>query len=298
MKDNHYIKPAIMILDLVLCIVLVGLMFQYRKDTRVTQERLTQESLAAVSEAEASKAKEKADKEKSKAEKEKNKQTDPVETEGQGETSSQSDSEPVADKKFSFRGDSFCDTEDKARDGLGTFIKAVLDYGEYNVGEFEDYSIGNAGSMSQMAYAGVDMETCESFMAKHEMNGTSEKQITERKIRTFSVEDLVRSDYDAIPIICIGYYGGWGEDVEELIQQQQLILDTYDETDEFLIVGTAGNAPDATAYNRAMREAWGEHYLAINETSPDDFGNAEEKGAFANKIVEKLELLGYIVAEE
>lgn len=296
MKDNHFIKPAIIFLDVVLCLVLVVLMFQYRKESKERQEQLIQESVASSAAAEESKAKESAEKEQKKAEKE----TEQTKEESENETESSSEESDIEDgsgRKLSFRGDSFCDTEDIAREGLGTFIKAALKYGNYQVAQFDDYSIGNAGSISQMAYAGVDEETCQDFITRHETNGTSEIQLTERKIRSFTEDELVRSDYDAIPIICIGYYGGWGEDIDELIEQQHLILDTYDETDEFLIVGSAGNSPDSTAYNRAMREEWGEHYLSINESSPDDFANAQEKGALASKIVEKLDDLGYIEAE-
>lgn len=70
---------------------------------------------------------------------------------------------------------------------------------------------------------------------------------------------------DDIPIIYIGQNGGWDNDPEVLIAQQQAIIDTFEKNkDKFIILGLATRY---YAYDeeleQAMEEHWGDHYINL-----------------------------------
>ena len=77
------------------------------------------------------------------------------------------------------------------------------------------------------------------FISEHQKaaNG-AQLYVTETGIRDFTEEDLTRDDLDYIPVIFMGYYGGWNHDPAELAQQQEHILKTFSNQEQFIIVGT------------------------------------------------------------
>ncbi len=76
---------------------------------------------------------------------------------------------------------------------------------------------------------------------------------------------------DYTPIISIGSNGGWNDDVQELIKQQQMILDTcVKNKDNFLILGLIeGSEETMTEHEAALSEKWGNHYINLREYLSD-----------------------------
>lgn len=72
---------------------------------------------------------------------------------------------------------------------------------------------------------------------------------------------------DYIPVIFMGQNGGWGNDPQQLIQQQQAILDTCGKNQKnFIILGlTSGTAESRRALETAMAEHWGKQYINLRE---------------------------------
>ncbi len=46
--------------------------------------------------------------------------------------------------------------------------------------------------------------------------------VTETGIRDLTEEQTTRNDMDCIPVIFMGYYGGWNHDPQELTEQQEI----------------------------------------------------------------------------
>ena len=154
----------------------------------------------------------------------------------------------------------------------------------------QDKTLQGAGTMSMMTMAGVPKEKVEGFINKHiEAAQGGELPITETGIR----------DLTCIPIISMGYYGGWSHDPAELAEQQQAILDTFPSKEQFLIVGAIpiDGSVDAATLDGVMKETWGEHYLSAAEISSRPAATYEGQEAIANAIFQKLEELKYIQKE-
>ena len=90
-----------------------------------------------------------------------------------------------------------------------------------------------------MKRAGVDDQIIQNFISEHQKaaNG-AQLYVTETGIRDFTEEDLTRDDLDYIPVIFMGYYGGWNHDPAELAQQQEYILENIFQPGQLIIVGT------------------------------------------------------------
>ena len=135
---------------------------------------------------------------------------------------------------------------------------------------------------------------------------------------------IEREDYESIPVICIGYNGGYGVSSAELIEQQSLILNTYklqaaDATPEasteadqendvddgemgisgkYLIVGhLPAGWRDVNNYETRMKNAWGDHFVSLNEIE-GDVVSREYREAVADTIYNKLVEMGYCEVKE
>ena len=68
-----------------------------------------------------------------------------------------------------------------------------------------------------------------------------------------------------LPIIFMGTNGGFSS-IEELIEQQQAILDTFPEQKKFLIIGlTHQTVVDEDKLDQKMQEHWGKHFINLRE---------------------------------
>lgn len=194
-------------------------------------------------------------------------------------------------------GDDLINGEDSATYSYKVVLQNLLTENGYNL-PVQDKTLQGAGTMSVMTMAGVPENEVQAFIDAHKAaaNG-GELPITETGIRDLTPEQLERTDFNCIPIISMGYYGGWNHDPQELIQQQENILKTFPNQEQFIIIGVRpfDDSVNSAALDTAMREKWGEHYISASEvTGVHVAASFEGQAAIAQAVLEKLETLGYI----
>lgn len=279
-------------LFVVLCIVLVValggmLCWGIKKDSKERErlEKLATESVKTNKETSGTSKKE--DKEKETEEQEK-----PEETPKQPEKAPEEKTEGVV-----CWGDDLINGEDSATYSYKVVLQNLLTEKGYNL-PVQDKTLQGAGTMSIMTMAGVPENEVQTFIDAHKAaaNG-AELPIAETGIRDLTPEQLERTDINCIPIISMGYYGGWNHDPQELIQQQEKVLKTFPDQEQFIIVGVRpfDDGVNSSTLDTAMREKWGEHYISASEvTGVHVAASFEGQAAVAQAVLEKLETLGYI----
>ena len=200
---------------------------------------------------------------------------------------------------ISFRGDSFCEQDQIADAGFGAYMTKLLQEKNQNV-LVEDYTMHEAGSMSHMKLAGVAQKNLDSYLKEHQKLAEEQTlRITEIKIRELTDEELVRDDQAYVPVICAGYYGGWVSNLEELCDQLQLILDTYQQKEKYLILGIYPNVyKDEENYREVMSARWGEHFLLVEDRIIHSVSSKEGKQEAVQLVYDKFVELGYINDEQ
>lgn len=279
-------------LFVVLCIALVvalGGMLSWgmKKDSKERErlEKLATESVKTNKETSGTSKKEEKEKEAEEQEK-------PEETPKQPEKAPEEKTEGVV-----CWGDDLINGEDSATYSYKVVLQNLLTENGYNL-PVQDKTLQGAGTMSVMTMAGVPENEVQAFIDAHKAaaNG-GELPITETGIRDLTPEQLERTDFNCIPIISMGYYGGWNHDPQELIQQQENILKTFPNQEQFIIIGVRpfDDSVNSAALDTAMREKWGEHYISASEvTGVHVAASFEGQAAIAQAVLEKLETLGYI----
>ena len=161
-----------------------------------------------------------------------------------------------------------------------------------------DKTLAGASTLSLMKMAGVSQTDLDQYIAEHtEAAAGAEIPITETGIRDLTAEQTDRSDADYIPVIFMGYYGGWNYDPEELAEQEQKILDTFGANkDNYVIVGLApaDGSVDQATYDSTMKAKWGEHYISAAEAVTVPVASQQGQSEIAQAVFQKLEELGYI----
>ena len=279
-------------LFVVLCIVLVvalGGMLSWgmKKDSKERErlEKLATESVKTNKETSGTSKKEEKEKETEEQEK-------PEETPKQPEKAPEEKTEGVV-----CWGDDLINGEDSATYSYKVVLQNLLTEKGYNL-PVQDKTLQGAGTMSIMTMAGVPENEVQTFIDAHKAaaNG-AELPIAETGIRDLTPEQLERTDVNCIPIISMGYYGGWNHDPQELIQQQEKVLKTFPDQEQFIIVGVRpfDDSVNSSTLDTAMREKWGEHYISASEVSGVHVAASfEGQAAVAQAVLEKLETLGYI----
>lgn len=279
-------------LFVVLCIVLVvalGGMLSWgiKKDSKERErlEKLATESVKTNKETSGTSKKEEKEKETEEQEK-------PEETPKQPEKAPEEKTEGVV-----CWGDDLINGEDSATYSYKVVLQKLLTEKGYNL-PVQDKTLQGAGTMSIMTMAGVPENEVQTFIDAHKAaaNG-AELPIAETGIRDLTPEQLERTDVNCIPIISMGYYGGWNHDPQELIQQQEKVLKTFPDQEQFIIVGVRpfDDSVNSSTLDTAMREKWGEHYISASEvTGVHVAASFEGQAAVAQAVLEKLETLGYI----
>ena len=194
-------------------------------------------------------------------------------------------------------GDDLINGEDSATYSYKVVLQKLLTEKGYNL-PVQDKTLQGAGTMSIMTMAGVPENEVQTFIDAHKAaaNG-AELPIAETGIRDLTPEQMERTDIKCIPIISMGYYGGWNHDPQELIQQQEKVLKTFPDQEQFIIVGVRpfDDSVNSSTLDTAMREKWGEHYISASEvTGVHVAASFEGQAAVAQAVLEKLETLGYI----
>lgn len=164
-----------------------------------------------------------------------------------------------------------------------------------------DKTLQGAGTLSMMTMAGVPADEVQAFITSHQEGAQgAELPITETGIRDLTEEETTRNDLDCIPVIFMGYYGGWNHDPNELAQQQEKILNTFPDTEKFVIAGTRpmDGTVDTATLDRVMEAKWGEHYISIDTTIPHSSPSYEGQAEIASAVLAKLEELGYLSPDD
>ena len=231
---------------------------------------------------------------------------------GSGETASEEASEEsgsagaeetaeaqAASMGISCWGDEFYEPEAAEQYSYRAVLQRILDENGYDL-TVANKTLEGAGTLSMMKMAGVPQEDLDAYIAQHQASGGN-LAVTETGIRDLTEEETDRWERDYIPVLMMGYYGGWNNDIQELIEQQQKILDTFGVNKENFII--AGIPPlDKTVgtseYDAAMEDAWGEHYVSTAQTSRYALSSKEGQEEIAQAIYEKLLELNYIGAPQ
>lgn len=194
-------------------------------------------------------------------------------------------------------GDELLSTEEAATYSYKVVLQNLLTENGYNL-TVADKTLNGASTLSIMKMAGIPQTDLDAYVARHlEMAGGAELPIEETNMRDLTEEQMARPDIDYIPVIFMGYYGGWNHDTSELIEQEQKVLDTFGANkDKFIIVGIvpADGSVGLDTYDGAMKEAWGEHYISTAEVTTQPSASYDGQAEIANAIYQKLIELGYI----
>ena len=219
---------------------------------------------------------------------------------------------------ISCRGESWAPDGNDKEEGWPAILGAMLEENGINA-DVSDYTWDMAGTLSQMRFADIPEETVDAYIEAHNEKGLR-GYIYETTVRADLEESYIeRDDYESIPIICIGYNGGYGISSDELIEQQSLILNTYElqeataadgastEDDQendvddgdmeisgkYLIVGhLPAGWRDLNNYETRMNNAWGDHFVSLNEIEGNVL-SGEFREAVAETVYNKLVEMGY-----
>ncbi len=283
MKRNRKTVWAWNLLLILVCIALAvcfgGLLAWDAKTEVVRSEKLMQEA-------------KKEKKQEMKQEVKKEKKQEEVKKEGEGSA------KPTLPKGISFWGDEFFTAENELQYSSRVKLEEKLKAEGYTL-EYANKTLAGAGTLSMMKMAGVPQTDLDKYIEKHKASaGGAIPPVTEIGIRDLTDEEMERSDKDYIPIITMGYYGGWNKDPKELVEQQQKVLDTFGANkDKFIIVGVRPmdggvNIPE---YESVMKETWGEHYISTIDICTVTTTTADGQTQVADALYEKLLELGYLV---
>ena len=257
-RHGKLINVCLALLCIVLVLILGGLVVWNRNQTREDKQRL--EKLADETRAEDREDLQKLDKKQEETAKElQQKAAQEAEvTATPAPTLSPVPSEPVKEKTagISCWGDDLLTAEDTQQYSYMTVLQKLLQENGYNI-PVVNKTLQGGGTLSMMKRAGVDDQIIQNFISEHQKaaNG-AQLYVTETGIRDFTEEDLTRDDLDYIPVIFMGYYGGWNHDPAELAQQQEHILKTFSNQEQFIIVGTRplDGSVDSAALDAALSE--------------------------------------------
>lgn len=206
--------------------------------------------------------------------------------------------EPQIPAGISFWGDEFFTAESELQYSSRVKLEEKLKAEGYTL-EYANKTLAGAGTLSVMKMAGVPQTDLDKYIEKHKASaGNATPSVTETGIRDLTTEEMDRFDKDYIPIITMGYYGGWNKDPKELAEQQQKVLDTFGANkDKFIVVGVRpmDGSVDIPEYERVMKETWGEHYISTIDICTVTTTTADGQTQVADALYDKLLELGYIV---
>ena len=194
-------------------------------------------------------------------------------------------------------GDDLINGEESATYSYMAVLQKLLTENGYSNLTVINKPLQGGGPLSMMKMAGVSDDKIQGYITKHQQaaNG-AQLNVTETGIRDLTEEETTRNDLDCIPVIFMGYYGGWNHDPAELAEQQENILNTFQDKEEFLVVGTRPMDGTVTsdALDQVLSQKWGEHYISLASVTPQPASTKEAQQAMAEAILQKLEELNYI----
>ncbi len=193
-------------------------------------------------------------------------------------------------------GDDLINGEASSTSSYMAVLTSLLTENGYNLPVINK-TLQGGGTLSMMKMAGVSDEVLQGYITEHKQAaGNGEPYVTETGIRDLTAEQTERNDLECIPVIFMGYYGGWNHDPAELAEQQELILNTFPDKERFLVVGTRPVDGSVTAeeLDQVMSQKWGNHYISFASVTSEAAASDSGQKALAQAIFQKLEELGYI----
>ena len=223
--------------------------------------------------------------------------------ESEGEPAAPEETAPVADQNsaavqpagISCRGDDFMDANDAPTYAYPVILQQLLNQNGKAI-PVENKGLYGAGTLSQLKFAGVPDTDIQAYITAHSAAG-GELAATETGVRDFTAEELARTDQNYIPVLFMGFYGGWNNDLQELIAQQEKILATYTgNPDQYLILGypNTGTPEGDAAYEDAMTQRWQEHYVSLRQQMQGSVYTYAGQEEMAGIVYQKLTELGYL----
>lgn len=305
-RHSKFVNVCLALLCVVLVVILGSLIVWNKNQTKEDRQRL--EKLADETRAKDEKALEESDKKQDKTEKALQKKAaqekeNAVASEKENAVTptpvlSPKPSEPAKEKVagISYWGDDLLTADDTQQYSYMAVLQKLLQDNGYDIPVLNK-TLQGGGTLSMMKRAGVSDQIIQNFISEHQKaaNG-AQLYVTETGIRDFTEEELVRDDLDCIPVIFMGYYGGWNHDPAELAQQQEHILKTFSNQDRFIVVGTRplDGSVDAATLDAVLSEKWKEHYISLAAVTSAPASTYEAQAAMAQAIYQKMLELKYI----
>ena len=193
-------------------------------------------------------------------------------------------------------GDDLINGDASATDSYMAILQKLLTENGYDL-TVADKTLQGGGTLSMMKMAGVSDETLQGYITEHQQAAAgAQLNVTETGIRDLTEEETTRNDLDCIPVIFMGYYGGWNHDPAELAQQQENILNTFPDKEKFIVVGTRpmDGSVSSEDLDRVLSEKWGDHYISLASVTAQPASTTAAQQAMAEAILQKMEELGYI----
>lgn len=205
------------------------------------------------------------------------------------------DTAAVPASGISCRGDDFMDANDSPTYAYPVILQQLLAQNGKNI-PVENKGLYGAGTLSHLRYAGVSEEEIQEYIAAHTASG-GELAVTETTARDFAPEELARTDQGYVPVLFMGFYGGWHNDLQELIAQQEKILATYSgNPEQYLILGypNTGSTDGDNVFDDTMTQRWGEHYVSLRQVMQGSVYTYAGQQEMAGIVYQKLSELGYL----
>ena len=270
-----------LIFGIILMVLLVGMLY-WSRETEAAESRRLQEMAKKTEDSDKTNAGTK------------------VETEKSEEVKEEPESVPEEEEKnpegIVCWGDDLINGEESNTYSYMTVLQKLLTDNGYNMTVINK-TLQGGGTLSMMKMAGVSDETIQGYITRHQQaaNG-AQLNVTETGIRDLTEEQTTRNDMDCIPVIFMGYYGGWNHDPAELAGQQEQILNTFQNKNQFIVVGTRPMDGSVTseALDQVLSQKWGEHYISLADVTAQPSSTYEAQQAMAEAILQKLQELNYI----
>ena len=218
------------------------------------------------------------------------------ENEDQESAAEETATTPTLAKGIVCWGDDLINGEESATHSYRAVLQNLLNDSGYNLTVI-DKTLQGAGTLSMMTMAGVPQEEVQSYITAHqEAAQGQELPVTETGIRDLTPEQTQRNDLEYVPVIFMGYYGGWNHDPAELARQQEAILNTFPQQEQYIIAGTfpLDGSVDSATLDSVMSEKWGEHYISMASITSNPASTYEGQADLAAAILQKMKDLGYL----
>lgn len=196
-------------------------------------------------------------------------------------------------------GDEFFRGEEADKYSYRVTLQNLLEENGYDL-TVTNKTLSGASTLSMMKMAGVAQADLDSYIETHrEAANGADLPVTETGIRDLTDDQMERTEVNDIPVLFMGYYGGWNHDLQELIEQEQKILNTFgDNKENYIIIGLRpmDGSVERAAYDAAMTTAWGEHYISAAEVTTQNAATRTGQEEIGQAVYEKLIELKYITA--